>query len=118
MAMPRSGARTIVVDGQVYRWRIRRQPTHRQTLGCSPLTIGVQSADPAARGVLVIDCVVTRPDTGVGRHQTGVTPAMVVAMIREAVCRGWDGHCASQLRVPIARDVIGPIRRSGPAAPR
>jgi hypothetical protein len=118
MSMPRTGARSIVVDGVSHRWRIRRRATYSQEMGWSPLTISVQVVDPAARGVLVTDCVVSRPDTVMEPHQTGVTPAMVADMIREARARGWDGRRASRLRVPIARDVIGPIRRAAPAVKR
>ena len=87
-------------------------------MGWSPLTISVQAIDPAARGVLMIDCLVSRPDNVLAPHQTGVTPAMVADMIREARARGWDGRRASRLRVPIARDVIGPIRRTARAVTR
>ncbi|MEV5310112.1 MULTISPECIES: hypothetical protein [unclassified Streptomyces] len=41
MALGRKGLRRIVVDGMVYRWRLRRRPTYSQALCWSPCTYAV-----------------------------------------------------------------------------
>lgn len=45
MTLGRKGARRIIVDGTVYRWRLRRRPTYFQGLAWSPCTFSVEHAD-------------------------------------------------------------------------
>jgi hypothetical protein len=45
VALVRKGSRRIVVDGTVYRWRLRGRPTYDQGLAKSPCTFAVEHAD-------------------------------------------------------------------------
>jgi hypothetical protein len=45
MTLVRKGSRRIVVDGTVYRWRLRGRPTYNQGLAWSPCTFAVEYAD-------------------------------------------------------------------------
>jgi hypothetical protein len=49
MALVRKGSRRIVVDGTVYRWRLRGRPTYFQGLAWSPCTFAVEHADTPGR---------------------------------------------------------------------
>lgn len=49
MALVRKGSRRIVVDGTVYRWRLRGRPTYFQGLAWSPCTFAVEHGDTPAR---------------------------------------------------------------------
>ena len=50
MAIPKRGARNIVVDGQAYRWYVRRKPTYRQGLCDSSMQLAVEHAKRERRG--------------------------------------------------------------------
>ncbi|MEU6430197.1 hypothetical protein ABZ860_30265 [Microbispora sp. NPDC046973] len=93
MAIPRKGSRPITVDGVVYRWRIRRKPTYHQGNGWSPLTFAVQPAEEPWR-VLLVSLPFLRPDAWLGERTMSVRPALVAAVIRLALRRGWDPHQA------------------------
>ncbi|MER6059841.1 hypothetical protein ABT167_01310 [Streptomyces sp. NPDC001792] len=57
MALPRKGARHIVVDGTTYRWRLRRRPTYAQSMAWTPGTFAVEHADSPVRPGDVADAV-------------------------------------------------------------
>lgn len=57
MALPRTGARHIVVDGTTYRWRLRRRPTSAQSMAWTPGTFAVEHADSPVRPADVADAV-------------------------------------------------------------
>jgi hypothetical protein len=77
MALPRKGARHIVVDGTTYRWRLRRRPAYAQSMAWTPGTFPVEHADspdepgfavPAGRGWRLADL---RGFQGLGRAFRG-----------------------------------------------
>ena len=88
MAMPRAGSRQIVVDGQRYRWYVRRKPTYAQALAETPLAIAVQLAEQPAQ-VLHVEFDVPRPDAWIPIGALPVTPKVVAAVVRGAIEEGW-----------------------------
>ena len=90
MALAVKGSRLITVDGAVYRWRMRRNPTYGQQCLGSPLTFAVELAD--ARGTILAATVpdVSHPASLVAGSSLIVRPALVAAVIRTALGQGWE----------------------------
>lgn len=90
MALAVKGSRLITVDGTVYRWRMRRNPTYGQECLGSPLTFAVEVAG-ALRTVLAVPVSdVSHPSSLVVGSSLIVRPALVSAVIRIALSRGWE----------------------------
>ncbi|WP_432098072.1 hypothetical protein [Streptomyces sp. WAC 04229] len=88
MALVRTGSRRIVVDGTVYRWRLRRRLTYFQGLAWSPSTFAVEHADtPGAALVVITDQ--PHPSNWIGREAEPVLPSGVAAAVRLALREGW-----------------------------
>ena len=117
MTIPRKGGRRLVVDGTLYTWRIRKAPTYFQAAFEAPMMVAIQAAD-APRCPLVVSLGVSRPDNWIHPHQTGITPAQVVAIVRRALAEGWvpsrpgPAFCVEH---PVVADAIGPTEH--PHAP-
>ncbi len=89
MALVRNGSRRIVVDGTVYRWRLRGRPTYCQGLAWSPCTFAVEHADiPGA--ALVVTTDQPHPSNWIGREAEPVLPSGVAAAVRLALREGWS----------------------------
>ena len=58
MAMQQNGTRRIVVDGQAYRWRIRRSASYSQMYYGTALTVAVVHIDGGS--VLLVICAGSR----------------------------------------------------------
>ena len=88
MAIPKRGARNIIVDGQPYRWYVRRKLTYRQGLCDSTMQIAVEHAE--GKGCVL---VASLPQFHTGNWLGGVTgpvvPADVERCIRAALDDGW-----------------------------
>ncbi|MBB2947892.1 hypothetical protein FB565_007663 [Actinoplanes lutulentus] len=85
--------RLITVDGVVYRWRVRKRPSHP-----SPLSFAVERAD--RRGAILLATVGGTPGDWIG---TATVPALVATMVRQAQDQGWHPDQpgpAFALRVP------------------
>lgn len=89
MAIPKKGSRPITVDGQGYRWFVRRRPTVGAGSGSNPLTVAVSSEVPRSAS-LVANVATRRPDASLHSEATAVTPGDVAELIRLAIRRGWD----------------------------
>jgi hypothetical protein len=89
MAIPKKGSRPITVDGQDYRWFVRRKPTHCTGSGWTPLTVAVSSDVPRSASMLVT-LATNRPDAWLHPGSIAITPADVAELIRLAIRRGWD----------------------------
>ncbi|MFD1661297.1 hypothetical protein ACFSL4_24590 [Streptomyces caeni] len=88
MALVRKGSRRIVVDGTVYRWRLRGRPTYDQGLARSPCTFAVEQAGtPGA--TLVVTTDQPHPSNWFGREAEPVLPSDVAAVVRLALSEGW-----------------------------
>ena len=91
MALPSKGTRRISVDGEDYRWLIRKKPTYCQAAFASPMTIAVQCVQHPQK-TLVITTTVPRPDNWLGKAAerfVPVTPSHVAEAIRQARGAGW-----------------------------
>ena len=89
MSIPKKGSRCVAVGKVEYRWRVRSRPTYCQALGWSPLTLAVEQAN--SRGsVLVVDLPLPHPSNWMQIPSSGVTPAVVAALIRQALKAGWQ----------------------------
>jgi hypothetical protein len=89
MALPKKGTRKITVDGEGYRWMIRKQPTYGQGAFASQMTFAVEKIREPQR-TLVVTTKVPRPDNWLRTPSASVTPAHVAEAIREARGRGWE----------------------------
>jgi hypothetical protein len=87
MAMRKAGSRPLVVDGQRYRWRVRRSPTYSQGAYATALTFSVEREDGSS--VLLVRTAGPRPDNWLNRPGSLVTPAVVADAIRAALGAGW-----------------------------
>jgi hypothetical protein len=87
VAMPKTGSRSVVVDGYFYRWRVRPSPTYEQGAYADPLTYSIQREDGGA--VLLVVSDRPRPDNWLGRPGAVVTPVVVAEAIRRALAAGW-----------------------------
>jgi hypothetical protein len=89
MALPKKGTRKITVDGEVYRWLIRKQPTDGQGAFVSQMTFAVEHIRESRR-TLVVGTRVPRPDNWLRKPSASVTPAHVAEAIRKARGSGWE----------------------------
>ena len=92
MALVRKGSRRIVVDGIVYRWRIRHKPSYCQGLAWTSLNYAVEQVDSAGT-VLVVKTGQPHPSNWVNAPMAPIRPADVANDIRAALSRGWSPSC-------------------------
>lgn len=90
MALAVKGSRLITVDGTVYRWRLRRRATYNQLLGDTPLTLAFELADSGGCVLTVAVPDVSHPASLFASSSLIVRPALVAAVIRIALGRGWQ----------------------------
>lgn len=87
MALRRKGSRTITVDNESYRWRVRPRPTYTQALAASGLVVAVERERGGSR--MTVEFSAPRPDSWCGVDAVVVTPKDVARFIRAAIERGW-----------------------------
>jgi hypothetical protein len=92
MALARKGSRRIVVDGTVYRWRVRHKPSYCQGLAWTPLSYAVEQADSTG-AVLVVRTSQPHPSNWINAPAAPVRPADVASSIRTALANGWSPTC-------------------------
>jgi hypothetical protein len=115
MALAVKGSRLIAVDGAVYRWRMRRTPSYGQECLGGPLTFAVELT--GVRGSVL---AVTIPDAGrpdslvpAARSSLIVRPALVAAVIRVALARGWQAALpGAQFQLSVASGDLPPEVRT------
>ncbi|MEV6111480.1 hypothetical protein AB0L59_02935 [Streptomyces sp. NPDC052109] len=88
MALPRKGARRIVVDGLTHRRRLRHRPTYAQALGWTPGTAAVEHADTPG-STLVVTTAPPHPGNHLGLPAAPIRPAEVAGAVRRALREGW-----------------------------
>ena len=88
MAIPKKGSRLIVVDGDRYRWRIRRKITYSQGNGWGKLTFAVEHFDKSG-ATLVVEMPQAHPSNWMGEPIVPVLPYDVEYSIRQAIAKGW-----------------------------
>lgn len=89
MAIPKKGSRAIVVEGESYRWTVRRRPSYIQAISQGPLSFAVE-LETSGQTTLVVTVNVSRPDNWVGSPSKAITPATVEGAIRKALQQGWQ----------------------------
>ncbi len=89
MAIAKRGSRRIVVDGQVYRWRLQKRPTPDQRSGRTPLLLAVASEEGDG-AKLVLRLHRHHPRNAVGLRSHAVTPGQVAQYIRQGLAAGWQ----------------------------
>jgi len=88
MSLPKKGARTIVVDGQRFRWTVRPKPTYAQGNAWSAMTFAAESVENPGR-TLHVELVRPRPDNWMLEASAPITPTEVAGFIRKALDSGW-----------------------------
>lgn len=90
MALNKKGTRKITVDGEDYRWRIRKKPTYDQGAFGTAMTFAVEHSE-APGSTLVVTTTMPRSDNWLlKKTSASVTPAHVARAIREALRAGWS----------------------------
>ena len=89
MATRKTGSRRLVVDGVVYRWRIRKRATYGQSdYGCGKLDVAVQLAEKPG-SVLVLFTDRPHPADWATKQVIPVRPSDVAMWVQEALAAGW-----------------------------
>ncbi|ADP84369.1 hypothetical protein FraEuI1c_6385 [Pseudofrankia inefficax] len=89
MALNKRGSRLIVVDGDHYRWIVRRKPTYCQGNAWTPLSFAVERANPPGRTALVVRLATPRLDNWLMAPAAPLLPSAVASAIRQALEHGW-----------------------------
>ena len=94
MSLPKTGTRKIVVDGETFRWLIRRKATYSQwacqwdeSFGC--LHVAVEHAEQP-HSTLVIWTDKPHPKFWGNFQKQSVFPSEVAAWIHQAIEAGWQ----------------------------
>lgn len=116
MTIRKAGSRPIVVDGQRYRWRVRRSPTYMQGAYAAALTFSVQREDGGS--YLLVTASGPRPDNWLGRPGAVITPAAVAGVVRRALASGWQaGPGGRPFKLALAPDTEPGVAADGGRLP-
>ncbi|MQY32694.1 hypothetical protein SRB17_06480 [Streptomyces sp. RB17] len=88
MALPRKGARRIVVDRTTYRWRLRHRPTYAQAMAWTACTFAVEHAGTPGTTPAVTTGH-AHPGNRLGHAPVPVRPSDVAEAVRHALAKGW-----------------------------
>ncbi|NEU71076.1 hypothetical protein PI95_000415 [Hassallia byssoidea VB512170] len=88
MAIPKKGSRLIVVDGDRYRWRVRRKITYSQCNGWTKLTVAIEHFDKSG-ATLIVKMPQGHPKNWTWEPVVPVLPCDVEYSIRQAIAKGW-----------------------------
>ena len=91
MAIPKRGSRNIVVNGEPYRWYVRRKPSYGQDFldGFCNFSVAIEYAT-AKGSVLVVSLPQRHPLSHRCSEIVAVVPADVEEYIKTALARGWQ----------------------------
>ena len=84
MAIPKLGSRLIVVDGDRYRWCIRRKITYCQSNGWGKLTVAIEHFKKSG-ATLIVKMPQVHPKNWIGEPIVPVLPCDVERSIRQAI---------------------------------
>jgi len=90
MSVTKKGSRRIVVSGRAYLWHVRKKPTYTQSAFGGGMRVAIQAARAESTCVLIVNLGVSRPDSWIRPHHTGLTPATVRTIIEHALTSGLD----------------------------
>ncbi|MCG7521280.1 hypothetical protein [Ruegeria sp. Ofav3-42] len=107
MAIPRKGTRTITVEGEDFRWLVRRKATFSQTdYGSGKIHIAIENA--TVKGAkLHIETDRPHPKDWGTLKVEPVTPADITRWISMAVQMGWDPKTAGPMLRITKEDLTG-----------
>ena len=88
MAIPKKGSRLIVVDGMLYRWRVRRKPTYSQANAWVGIAVAIERANTKGAALLV-QMPQAHPGNWMGAESEPVLPSDMERFIRYALSSGW-----------------------------
>ena len=89
MAIPKRGSRNIVVNGEPYRWYMRRKPSYGQGLCEGFMSFAIEHADVNG-STLLVTLPQYHPRNWMGAEIVSIIPANVEAYIQTALARGWQ----------------------------
>lgn len=89
MTIPKKGSRQIVVDGECYRWYIRRKPTYCQALMQTQLTLTVEHLTHPGT-TLIAELPQPHPSHWMNHPVVPVLPSDVERIIRLGIAKGWQ----------------------------
>jgi hypothetical protein len=87
VTIPKRGSRRIEVDGESFRWRLRRRPTAAQRGGRTPMLVAIVSERGGA--TLLVRSRAQHPSNEVALASAAVTPGHVADYVREGKRAGW-----------------------------
>ena len=93
MTLPKKGSRKIVVDGNNYRWYIRKKPTYNQAIDENNLTAAVELyKNPGS--TLLIDFMCPRNDSWLSGGKVEIGPKHISIAVKQAISEGWEPDAA------------------------
>lgn len=113
MAIPKTGARRISVDGQCYLWRVRHRDPEPDDRGWGWAFAAQHASRPGS--TLIVN--LTRRHPHWDRVARPVTPAEVADCIRRAIAAGWQPtESGGPFRMTSAAEASGRTGRAEPGA--
>ena len=89
MSIPKKGARTIIADGEIYKWLIRRKATYNQTdYGTGHVHVAIEH-DSKPNTSLVIYTDRKHPKDWSVNNPIGILPSDISKWIKQALELGW-----------------------------
>ncbi len=88
MTLPKKGARSISIDGVLYRWSVRHKPTYVQGIGQSHMSVAVERED-APQQTLRIVLPAFRCDNWLLLPGYVVKPSDIARWVPKALAAGW-----------------------------
>ncbi len=89
MAIPKKGARVIMIDGIKYRWRVRNRPTYSQGLLQSGVVLAVEVAENQG-STLIVELSQWHKSNWLNAESEPILPSVVETSIRRALFEGWQ----------------------------
>jgi len=89
MTIPRKGSRKVIVDGEAYRWLVRRKATYSQVdYGNGKIHVAVEHVEKHGT-TLLVQTNHPHPQDWATEHVVPVTPADIATWIQIAITNGW-----------------------------
>ncbi len=89
MAIPKKGSRKIVVDGECYRWLIRRKATYMQSVyGSGKINVAIEH-EKCEGSTLHVATTVPHPKDWNTLSPVAITPRDIEKWIRSGIKLGW-----------------------------
>lgn len=89
MTLANKGSRQIVVDGDRFRWYIRRKPTYSQALMQTRLTVAIEHFTHPGT-TLIVEMQQPHPSHWMNYPVVPVLPSDIERLIRLGIAQGWQ----------------------------